>query len=200
MLSEGVASLYITCSGKELFLKIEKIFKEKGLNLTDPNDGFVKMLDKNYDIEDVSRDYLLANLPLSNQVSFQWWWGENEDLYCRIRKVGQLSIIEFGIEHTSKEQTLIILETFIEMLKHYRDSFVGFVVDRSGYLNTNNYDIDEVILQRTTDILNLKCLLEIKLKDTVNLFSDVQLIDEHVIDSLILGIQSEVGAILVFLG
>ncbi|WP_152547740.1 hypothetical protein [Paenibacillus ehimensis] len=202
-MSDGIASLYAACTGTELFLMIEKLFLQQGIGLITPCNGFVKMLDENYDIGDYSRDDLLENLAQNDQVSFQWWWGEGEDLYCRVRNIDQLSIIELGIEHTTKDQTEKIVRSFLEIFQNYRDIVIGFILDRRGYLNANNYNIDKWFVGQNREIHDFGIILGIDSKEEMTLTYDAQQIADItkvIQESVVLGTKDESREIIIIFG
>ncbi|MDQ0087480.1 hypothetical protein J2T12_000874 [Paenibacillus anaericanus] len=191
---DGIACIYINCSKMELFQSIEKLFIEQGISLADSSSGFVKMLDENYNLGDYKRNDLLDNLSQNDQVSFQWWWGEAEDLYCRIRSVGQLSIIELGIDYTTKSQTEKILLSILKIFHNLRDIIVGIIIDRSGYVNMNNYSIDELFIEQTLAAQDMGIALGISLKEEITFNNTAQQIAEitNVIqESVVVGTRYE---------
>lgn len=108
-----------------------------------------------------------------------------------------------GIEHTTKDQTEKIVRSFLEIFQNYRDIVIGFILDRRGYLNANNYNIDKWFVGQNREIHDFGIILGIDSKEEMTLTYDAQQIADItkvIQESVVLGTKDESREIIIIFG
>lgn len=79
-------------------------------------------------------------------LSFQWWQSEDEDVYCRLRRAGDIHVVELGLDGLDDGQVARLCDSLLRFAEEAvtRNEFVGLIIDVLGL--TADYDWDESII------------------------------------------------------
>ncbi|MCL5058254.1 MAG: hypothetical protein M1130_09765 [Actinobacteria bacterium] len=157
-MSDGLAFLYSTLSRDKIFHKMEQQIKQKGIKLEYPINNLVQIWNEEGEYQRLSRVNFLEKLVSNNKISFQWWWNEEDDLYCRIRSVDGYTSFELGLDGVNRNQILNVVKLFFSILgDRLKEDVIGFVIDRNAY--TEEYDWDTFFINDKLSVLDLPIIL-----------------------------------------
>jgi hypothetical protein len=125
---------------------LEKTLRSAGLSITHPSTHLVTVLDSQGDQFSLSLDAFRRALGQDHGASFQWWLADDHDVYCRIREVGGISVIELGMEGCSPTEIQGIRRMLEDFFGLSDESSVGLVFDPQGV--AEDYDWDRFFVHR----------------------------------------------------
>src|SRR5262249_517469 len=85
-----------------------------GLSLTYPGTDSVKVLKKMGEEGNRAKKEFYDLLRTSDSISFQWWWNQEEDVYCSISFRPDVVQVLFGLDGLDQRQE----NSLIDCLKH----------------------------------------------------------------------------------
>jgi hypothetical protein len=76
-------------------------------------------------------DRRLSALPV---IHFQWWRDVSHDVYCRIRRIPDRTIIDFGMDGMDDDEEQEFIQCVLSLTRHSvaARTALGLVVDRTG--------------------------------------------------------------------
>jgi len=156
-MSDAYAKIYVACWIKEAFYKFKDWVGHLRISEIYPESNLVQIIDEDDDFNPrrISEDEFVARIDNRNVVSFQWWWKKQEDIYCRIRRVSDYSVIEIGLNGHDFYKTKLLLHTLLNLPNtEDREILLGFIFDRQGYTAEGfmslNIDIDSFITNQAS--------------------------------------------------
>ncbi|WP_437620547.1 hypothetical protein [Sorangium sp. So ce1151] len=143
-MAERTALLYENRSSVESLDSLCQTLGRVGLQLAHPGSRRVVMLgSEGQQIEGTLKD-LMGRLSAECDVSFQLWFEEGHDLYCRIRRQGSTGVVELGMEGCFEDELNVLGKALREYFVSSRDTSIGFVFDPQGV--AEDYDWDRFFL------------------------------------------------------
>ena len=121
-------------------VSLEETLRLAGLSIVHPPTQLVMALDSQGDQFSLSPDDLRHAVSQGNCVSFQWWFTDEHDVYCRIRGVGSVSVVELGMEGCGLAELRSIRSALEGRFGSSDESSVGLVFDPQGV--TEDYEWD----------------------------------------------------------
>ncbi|MGK3963946.1 hypothetical protein WMF38_39430 [Sorangium sp. So ce118] len=143
-MAERTALLYENRSSVESLDSLCRTLGQVGLQLAHPGSGCVVMLDTEGHRIEGTLDNLRSRLSVERDVSFQWWFEEDHDLYCRIRRQSSTGVVELGMEGCCEDELDVLGKTLREYFVSNLETSIGFVFDSQGV--TEDYDWDRFFL------------------------------------------------------
>jgi hypothetical protein len=132
-MSDRYALLFIKGNNKDFPLKeLVEGFSSIGLSLTYPKTHFIKVLNNAGEQTDVSNVSFYDMLYKQKKITFQWWWNENEDLYCSVDFDGISTRVLFGLDGLDYRQEKALID-FLEKLYRQlarQERVTGLIVDK----------------------------------------------------------------------
>ncbi|GHJ31557.1 hypothetical protein TPA0910_59900 [Streptomyces hygroscopicus subsp. sporocinereus] len=123
-----------------------------GLQLSNPGTGLVTLIANGPDSwgEQIptTRENLMdfAGLAAADEVNFQFWLDEETDVFTRVRRIEtECAVLEFGLDGLEAPEQERVIGAVVQVLRGDRENCVGFVVDRRGA--TEEQDWDSVVLR-----------------------------------------------------
>jgi hypothetical protein len=146
-MSDRIALLYEQRDGFR-FDSLARDMAVAGMSILRPVLGGVWLLDHEGEsiVSDVAT--LAARVDAGREQSFQWWLAENDDVYCRIRPVGSLCVIELGMEGTTADERDHIGRALRSRFLSDPRRSVGWVLDPSGV--AQDFAWDDFFVERRT--------------------------------------------------
>ncbi|WP_434042882.1 MULTISPECIES: hypothetical protein [Sorangium] len=144
-MAERTALIYEKKSAVESFDSMCRILERIGIRVAYPGSECVKMLGHEGQQIEGTLGGLRRRLSTECDVSFQWWFEEAHDLYCRISWRGSVCVIEFGMEGCCDGELRILGKTLRDYFICGCETSVGFVFDSQGV--AEDYDWDRFFLQ-----------------------------------------------------
>lgn len=98
------------------------------------------MLDRNGEQIRTDRNTFEQTFQGSAEVSFQWWFAAEHDVYCRVRVLDGIDCIEFGMEGCSPGELDALGDALrTRCLRRLRE-LAGMVFDPDGFAEELNWD------------------------------------------------------------
>ncbi|MFE8604557.1 hypothetical protein [Archangium violaceum] len=145
-MSERIALLYEVGSSGTLIDSMAEVLARAGLSLAHPESGQAVVLDQEGEQSLASAAELRRLLEETGTVRFQWWFAKDHDVYCRVRREGDLHVIELGLEGSNATERALVGEVLQERFKAGNEASVGLVLDPEGV--TEDYDWDRFFISR----------------------------------------------------
>ena len=124
---------------------LEKMLRLAGLSMVHPSTQLVTGLDRQGEQLSLSPDELRQAVGLGHGVSFQWWFADDHDVYCRIRGVEGISVVELGMEGCDLTELRRIRSALERGFGLSDESSVGLVFDPQGV--TEDYEWDRFFVR-----------------------------------------------------
>lgn len=141
-MAERTAFLYEIETSKDLLDSLCEDLAAVGLSLVHPRSGQVMILDPEGEQVPVSRQELREHI--AQEASFQWWFAEDHDVYCRVRVARGVRIIELGMEGCNAAELAAIGGMLAQRFMRGASASIGLVFDPEGV--SEGYDWDRFFL------------------------------------------------------
>lgn len=123
---------------------LEEDFVRAGLGLPSPKSGNVVTRDQEGLANEISVDSFRDLIVTSDSVSFEWWFSESADLYCRIQRLEGTRKIKLGLEGTSSSERARVAMAMEKRFLRESNRSLGFVFDPEGW--SEDYEWDSFFL------------------------------------------------------
>lgn len=110
-----------------------------------PQDGLAIVIDAEGEQIPSTEAALMQLFHEQDEVSFQWWQGAQLSIYCRVRVMGEVVVVEFGLEGTTPQERSLVGELLLEYVLSEREHVVSFVYDPEGF--TEDCDLDGLFVR-----------------------------------------------------
>lgn len=120
------------------------------MGLANPGTGQICALSEIGDQFPVEREWITSRISSGEELSFQWWFNDSEDLYCRLCPVNETAWKEeFGLDGLNQEQIDGVVGALVSrFVRQAREkTALALVVDRTGTFF--EFDWDQLILGGT---------------------------------------------------
>lgn len=124
---------------------LEKTLRLAGLSMVHPSTQLVMALDNQGEQFSLSLDDLRHAIGQEHGVSFQWWFADDHDVYCRIRGVGNISVVELGMEGCDLTELRGVRNALEGQFGQSDESSMGLVFDPQGV--TEDYEWDRFFVR-----------------------------------------------------
>lgn len=139
-MAERNALVYGRAAPRFSFGSLEGMLRSVGLSITHPSTHLVMVLDDQGDRAALSLDAFRDLLHQSHGASFQWWLADDHDVYCRIREVGDVCVVELGMEGCNPAEIQRIRDALEAQIGLSNEISIGLVFDPQGV--TEDYEWD----------------------------------------------------------
>ena len=147
-MSDGFAQIYLDKRYADYsFSFLHGYFYCSGLSIENPFSGIIWRLTEDGRIA-MPLELVINHIATEREITFQWWFSDSEDLYCRFRFLEQTVCIEFYLDGLEEEQKDIVCNACIALLRLLisLNVGIGLVVDRRGY--SVELDWDSIFLRQ----------------------------------------------------
>ncbi|WP_176973850.1 hypothetical protein [Myxococcus xanthus] len=139
-MSHRIAALYRFGASELVVSELRNVLHCAGASLVHPQHGYIFVLDAEGDQVLSTEAALFQLLHEQGEVSFQWWLDAMPSVYCRVRAIGDVIVVEFGLEGLTSRERSLIGEALLEYVRSEREHVVAFVYDPEGV--TEDCDMD----------------------------------------------------------
>lgn len=137
-MAERIAILY-ELEGPNWLTGLCKDLSGGGLSLVHPRRGKVITLDLEGEWEEESEKDFRLRLA-NDETSFHFWFAEEHNLYCRVRRVGREIVLEFGMEGCNEQELELIRGLLRRRFLINQKTSIGLVFDPEGASEGVNWD------------------------------------------------------------
>ncbi|WP_284668052.1 hypothetical protein [Myxococcus sp. SDU36] len=139
-MSERIVALYRFGVSEQVVTGLRGVLHRAGASLARPQDGRTFIIDAEGEQIPSPETSLLRLLREQREVAFQWWLGAQEDIYCRVRVMGEVIVVEFGLEGTSPQDRALVGEVLLEYVRNEREHVIAFIYDPEGVTEDRDWD------------------------------------------------------------
>jgi hypothetical protein len=140
-MAERKALIYETRGSVDVLESLCRTLGKVGLHLERPGSGHVMVLDREGEQCESSEGGLRRCLSAGGDVSFQWWFEWDHDVYCRVRREECVDVVELGMEGCSENELRVIGEALCERFVSGGVMSVGLVFDPCGLSEDYDWDL-----------------------------------------------------------
>lgn len=119
------------------------------MSLENPSSGMITMLSEEDGTQiPVRVGQILQLISSRPETSFQWWFTDSRDLYCRFRFAGRSICVEFGLDGLNDAEYDVVCGACTALCRLLIDvgAGIGLVVDKRG--GTEDAEWDHFFVER----------------------------------------------------
>lgn len=139
-MTERFTNLYERRSSKQQLIMVADAIRAINGSLVDPATDRVLFVDPDSAAEVISVDEFWRRVETQPETRFLWYFGPEDRRYCRIRRVGEISIIEFALEGCSERDVDALRATLKKYFTEGTVDGIGLVFDPNGSSEDCDWD------------------------------------------------------------